>query len=155
MRQDPDVILLGEIRDTETAELSMKLASTGHLVLSTIHANGAVEVVDRLKNLGVDQYTIQTNLRLSVAQRLVRLLCPNCALPASNLEACYRELNSNGCLDCYKGVTGRAAVIEFIERQELPKINSPNFKISKDLASEYEALARIGKIDVNDAVNAS
>ena len=72
MRQDPDIVLVGEVRDPESAKLCMRLSATGHLVLSTIHANGALEVVERLKNLGIDNFSIKSNLRLSVAQRLVQ-----------------------------------------------------------------------------------
>ncbi len=160
MRQDPDVILLGEIRDAETADLSMKLASTGHLVLSTIHANGALEVIDRLTNLGVDRYTIQTNLRLSVAQRLVRLLCSHCSLPMSDrqlskaaLAGNFRMLNPLGCNRCFRGVTGRASVIEFIERGDLAKSSSPDFKIVDNLAFEYLKLAKEGRIDAHEALS--
>ncbi len=160
MRQDPDVILLGEIRDAETADLSMKLASTGHLVLSTIHANGALEVIDRLMNLGVDRYTIQTNLRLSVAQRLVRILCEHCSLDVASkqlvkapdhLTGKYRLLNPLGCHHCFKGVSGRAALIEYIERSELGKVGTPDFKIPNSLACEYLRLAQSGRIDAHEA----
>ena len=82
MRQDPDTILIGEVRDKNSADLCMRLASTGHLVLSTIHANGALEVVERLKSLGVDDFSIQSNLQLSVAQRLVKRICPHCSKSA-------------------------------------------------------------------------
>ena len=83
MRQDPDIILIGEVRDRKTAELCMRLASTGHLVLSTIHANGSVEVVERLKDLGINSFSIRSSLYLSIAQRLAKKLCPFCSIDAS------------------------------------------------------------------------
>ena len=159
MRQDPDVILLGEIRDTETAELSLKLASTGHLVLSTIHANGAVQVIDRLTNLGADRFSIKTNLRLSVAQRLLRLICPECSEPAtSDLLAKvqntgnYRVSSSAGCKHCHQGVTGRIAVIEHLARDEIIKLGVEELRVADSLAFECLELAKDGRIDIRDAL---
>lgn len=139
MRQDPDVILLGEIRDTQTADLSLKLASTGHLVLSTIHANGALEVIDRLTNLGADLFSIKANLRLSIAQRLVRQLCPQCAIPTKNP---HRTSNPQGCAQCHKGVIGRVAIIEYLSGQEL--------KVKRSLQDEIIHLANLGIIDCKE-----
>lgn len=78
LRQDPDVIMVGEIRDEETAEICMQTAQTGHLVLSTIHTNTAVATVTRLKDLGVPPVVIASSLGAVIAQRLVRVLCPHC-----------------------------------------------------------------------------
>lgn len=160
MRQDPDVILLGEIRDHETAELSLKLASTGHLVLSTIHANGAAQVIDRLIHLGADPYSIKTNLRLSVAQRLLRLICSVCSLPASEevlskLEDSktgdFRIFNSNGCQHCHSGIIGRKAVIECLEKEELLTLGALDIQVKEPLSYECLNLAKKGEIDVRDA----
>ncbi|MFK7824487.1 MAG: GspE/PulE family protein [Oligoflexales bacterium] len=142
MRQDPDIILLGEIRDEETADLSMKLASTGHLVLSTVHANGAREVVDRLLNLGVDEFTIKTNLRLSVAQRLVRRICPKCRI---KLENGLFRANPDGCVQCTGGITGRIAIIEYLEKSDLGDKRMPT-----TLKDECIALAQKGVIDESE-----
>lgn len=79
LRQDPDIILLGEIRDKETAEIAMQAGQTGHYVLSTIHTIDAVEVITRLRKMGVSNYDISSTLATSVSQRLVRRLCPNCS----------------------------------------------------------------------------
>lgn len=79
LRQDPDIILVGEIRDNETAEIAMQAGQTGHYVLSTIHTIDAVEVITRLRKMGVSNYDISSTLATSVSQRLVRKLCPNCA----------------------------------------------------------------------------
>jgi len=78
LRLDPDVILVGEIRDYETAEITVKAALTGHMVFSTIHANSAIETVSRLENIGVDPYLFASALSVLVGQRLVRKICPNC-----------------------------------------------------------------------------
>ncbi len=75
LRQDPDVIMVGEIRDLETAEIAVKAAQTGHLVLSTIHTNSAPETISRLMNMGVAPYNLASSLTLIIAQRLVRTLC--------------------------------------------------------------------------------
>lgn len=115
LRQDPDVILVGEIRDRETADLCMKAAATGHLVLSTVHANGAAEVVDRLLDLGVERHVLKSVLRFSAAQRLLQKLCPRCALP-STLPS-FRIRNLEGCDQCRSqvpGVIGRIPVIEYM-----------------------------------------
>lgn len=159
MRQDPDVILLGEIRDTETAELSLKLASTGHLVLSSIHANGAVQVIDRLTNLGADRFSIKTNLRLSVAQRLLRLICPECSEPAASdlvskvqVVGNYRVSSPTGCKHCHQGVTGRIAVIEHLARDEIIKLGVEDLRVTDSLAFECLELAKEGRIDIRDAL---
>ena len=79
LRQDPDIILLGEIRDKETAEIAMQAGQTGHYVLTTIHTIDAVEVITRLRKMGVSNYDISSTLATSVSQRLIRRLCHNCA----------------------------------------------------------------------------
>lgn len=140
MRQDPDVILLGEIRDPETADLSMKLSSTGHLVLSTVHANGAKEVLDRLVNLGVDSYTIKNNLILSVAQRLVRTLC----ICSIKRDDGLHSINAKGCDACSKGVTGRKAIIEYLEGGDIDQ------KMPTTLQQEITLLAKRGVIDASE-----
>jgi len=86
LRQDPDIILVGEIRDEETAKICLKAASTGHLVLSTIHANGAKENISRLKQFGIDAFEIIENLRFSAAQRLIKRACSLCSRTAKEQE---------------------------------------------------------------------
>jgi type II secretory ATPase GspE/PulE/Tfp pilus assembly ATPase PilB-like protein len=126
LRHDPDVILVGEIRDEETAKVSVQAALTGHLVLSTIHTNDAVGVVNRLKDMGVPSYLIASTLIGSVAQRLVRKLCPECALPADlspeeqTLFEHYKvpalgahKANPEGCRSCRgEGYKGRVGLYE-------------------------------------------
>lgn len=110
LRQDPDIIMLGEIRDPETARMAIRSSLTGHLVLSTIHTNTAWGSVARLEDMGIDPYLISSTLVLCVSQRLVRLLCPHCKKqgPDGNYEAV-------GCEKCYyTGYRGRRAIYEVI-----------------------------------------
>ncbi|MGE0634550.1 MAG: GspE/PulE family protein, partial [Pseudobdellovibrionaceae bacterium] len=133
LRQDPDVILVGEIRDAETAKLCFQAAETGHLVFSTLHANGALEAVERLSNLGIDRLTLESNLRLSIAQRLEQRLCIHCSSPIgqSLVIECYRDelqeiypadkvLNAHrkadrfsSCQFCHGGISGRVPILEW------------------------------------------
>jgi type II secretory ATPase GspE/PulE/Tfp pilus assembly ATPase PilB-like protein len=163
MRQDPDVILVGEIRDHQTASLAFKAASTGHLVLSTVHANGSKEVVERLINLGIDTFTIKSNLRLSAAQRLIPLICPHCSTKADQKESKllgtegeFKKINFDGCSQCRSGVTGRIAVLEYMEENEIKRfIDSPKNSINlpkQSLKKEIIELAKLGKVDFSEAL---
>jgi len=126
LRQDPDVIMVGEIRDTETANMAIRAALTGHLVLSTIHTNSAWGTVSRLIDMGVAPFQVANTLNTTVAQRLVRLLCPHCkqehkfdtTLYPRQFKP-YREISGHfvakGCEQCYfTGYKGRKAVYEVI-----------------------------------------
>ena len=126
LRQDPDVIAVGEIRDGETAEIAMRAAMTGHLVLSTVHTNNAVSSIDRLLDIGVEPYLIAGALKGIVSQRLVRRLCPHCRRPytPSPEEAAalgmppgdYTFYRGEGCGDCFgTGYRGRTGVFEILE----------------------------------------
>lgn len=110
LRQDPDIIMLGEIRDQETADICVKASQTGHLVLSTLHTNNAIQSVYRLENLGVSFFNVMTSVRLIIAQRLVRRLCPYCKI------ACDGEYQANkkGCHHCHHGYKGRIGLYEFL-----------------------------------------
>jgi general secretion pathway protein E len=129
VRQDPDVILIGEIRDTETAEIAIQSALTGHLVLSTLHTNDSFGAVHRLMDMGVEGYLIASSVVLIVAQRLVRLICESCKeeiAPASADLALIDQLSGGrhapvhlwhgkGCAACgHSGFRGRAGVYEFL-----------------------------------------
>ncbi|MEZ5199171.1 MAG: GspE/PulE family protein [Bacteroidales bacterium] len=126
LRQDPDIIMLGEIRDKETAQMAIRAALTGHLVLSTVHTNSAWGTVSRLIDMGVPSFLLANTLNLTVAQRLVRLLCPNCKKEIKlNMESfpknynppkrIEREYHAEGCDSCYyTGYKGRVAVYEVI-----------------------------------------
>ncbi len=123
LRQDPDVILVGEIRDTETAEIALRASQTGHLVLSTLHTNDAVATITRLSDLGIPPYMLASSLHLILAQRLVRRVCTQCGEPYEPDPEVLRKLNiqgtghqfrlGRGCSTCRKtGFAGRAGVFE-------------------------------------------
>jgi type IV pilus assembly protein PilB len=125
LRQDPDIIMVGEIRDLDTAEIAVKASQTGHLVLSTLHTNSAPETVTRLMNMGVEPFNLASSLAIVVAQRLVRVLCQICHqledLPATSLiEEGFKpeEVESLkiyravGCEHCIHGFTGRLGIFE-------------------------------------------
>ena len=129
MRQDPDVILVGEIRDRETAEMAIKASLTGHLVLSTLHTNSAPATIDRLVNMGVDPFLIGAAVQLVCAQRLVRRICASCKIATAVSPAILGQIGfaeeeigqvqpcrGEGCSDCgqsgYKGRGGLYAVME-------------------------------------------
>jgi type IV pilus assembly protein PilB len=119
LRQDPDVILVGEIRDSETARLCFQAAETGHLVFTTLHANGALEVIERLSGLGVEKLVLESNLRLSIAQRLEQKLCPYCSVSVFSEDEAIttlrsvRRRNDEGCPLCLSGIKGRVPIIEW------------------------------------------
>ena len=129
LRQDPDVIMVGEIRDLETAEIAVKAAQTGHLVLSTVHTNSAVETVTRLLNMGVPAFNIAASVSLIIAQRLARRLCTECAVPETNIpEEALLELGFTkaqlktatikapvGCKNCSEGYKGRIGIYEVVK----------------------------------------
>ena len=125
LRQDPDIIAVGEIRDGETAEIAMRAAMTGHLVLSTIHTNSAVSSIDRLLDIGVEPYLIAGAVKGIVSQRLVRRVCPHCKKPytpsleeqaALGLPAGdYLFYNGAGGAECLgTGYRGRVGVFEIL-----------------------------------------
>jgi len=134
LRQDPDIILIGEIRDTETAEIGIRAALTGHLVFSTLHTNDAPSSITRLVDMGIEPFLVGSSLILVVAQRLVRKLCPKCKLVDNTpKEALVRlgvlksldenitiyKANPKGCDECNgTGYKGRTAVHEILEVDE-------------------------------------
>jgi type IV pilus assembly protein PilB len=143
LRQDPDVIMVGEIRDPETAQMAIRAALTGHLVLSTIHTNSAWGTVSRLIDMGIPAFQVASTLNTTVAQRLIRLLCPNCKqqvllgddafpkqfTPPAQVSHHYIP---GGCEQChYTGYKGRKAVYEVIpvDRELALEIKSGNMYI--------------------------
>ena len=134
LRQDPDVIMVGEIRDLETAEIAIKAAQTGHMVLSTLHTNSAPETLTRLRNMGVPSFNIATSVNLIIAQRLARRLCPNCKKPQEVPPDALKEMgftdediateftlyepNPDGCDKCSAGYKGRVGVYEVVKMVE-------------------------------------
>ncbi len=127
LRQDPDIIMVGEIRDLETAEISIKAAQTGHMVMSTLHTNSAAETITRLLNMGVPAFNVATSVNLIIAQRLGRRLCSHCAEPAEIpkellLEEGFNEedlkeatiMKAVGCDKCSNGYKGRVGIYEVV-----------------------------------------
>lgn len=161
LRQDPDVILLGEVRDEETADLCFKAASTGHLVLSTIHANSASEVCERLMNLNVEEYLIRSNLRLSAAQRLVKLICSHCsvAAPADTALGARRDgegqyktrREETSCSHCTGGVIGRMALLEYLNSSQVREfLGKTSMAEHRTLRDAFVEAAAEGLVDVRD-----
>lgn len=128
LRQDPDIIMVGEIRDLETAEIAIKAAQTGHLVLSTLHTNSAAETVTRLLNMGVPAFNVATSVNLIIAQRLARRLCADCCIAADDIphETLLKEgfseellaeatiMKAVGCDNCKDGYRGRVGIYEVV-----------------------------------------
>ena len=126
LRQDPDVVLVGEIRDAETASIATQAALTGHKVLSTVHTNDAAGAVMRLMDMGIEPFLVSSVLMVSIAQRLVRRICPNCAEPYTpkpevlrfwNLEnaAGATFMRGRGCYQCGdSGFKGRVGLYEIL-----------------------------------------
>lgn len=153
LRQDPDVILVGEIRDEETAKLCFQAAATGHLVFSTVHANGAIEVVERLKNLSISELDMKSSLRLSLAQRLEQSLCQKCAIPViediseKRQEHVYRNRNAEGCESCKKGVSGRVPILEWAKMDQ-----EGNLNLEQTLDHSKVMRAKNGELDFNEVL---
>jgi len=141
LRQDPDVILLGEIRDSETASISVQAAMTGHLLLSTLHTNTAAAAISRLVDMGVDSYLIGSTLLGVLAQRLVRKLCSECKeeVIINDEDAKFFGIApkqkisiAHGCKACnHTGYKGRVAIGEIIT------IDAPLLKVIKNNSDEY------------------
>ncbi|MBS0579877.1 MAG: type IV-A pilus assembly ATPase PilB [Proteobacteria bacterium] len=128
LRQDPDVIMVGEIRDLETAEIAIKASQTGHLVLSTLHTNDAPQTLTRLIDMGVKPYAIATSVSLIIAQRLARRLCSNCKVPIdvpkealrkegftdADIAAGIKIFGPKGCQNCTDGYKGRVGIYQVL-----------------------------------------
>ena len=149
LRQDPNIILVGEIRDFETAEIAIKAALTGHLVLSTLHTNGAPETITRLMNMGIEPFLVATSVHLICAQRLIRRICKDCAEPVEMpVQALIDEgyspeeaktvqiMKGKGCATCnktgYKGRTGLYEVMEVDDEiKELVLVGASALELKK------------------------
>jgi type IV pilus assembly protein PilB len=132
LRQDPDIIMVGEVRDLETAEIAIKAAQTGHLVLSTLHTNDAPKTLTRLVDMGVKPYAIATSVSLIIAQRLARKLCDHCkeikdvphealAKEGFDTEGLDKDLTifgPKGCKSCNSGYKGRVGIFQVMEVSE-------------------------------------
>jgi type II secretory ATPase GspE/PulE/Tfp pilus assembly ATPase PilB-like protein len=148
LRHDPDVVLIGEIRDTETAEIAVRAAQTGHLVLSTLHTNDSISSVTRLLEMRIEPYLVSSSLVCSIAQRLVRRICRHCLEPDANIpESVRREMAASmrvpeeavkafrgrGCEECNgRGARGRVAIYEFfVVNEEASELIGPAVRTSQ------------------------
>jgi type II secretory ATPase GspE/PulE/Tfp pilus assembly ATPase PilB-like protein len=132
LRQDPDIIMIGEIRDLDTARIAIRAATTGHLVLSTLHTNDAPSAFTRLRDIGIESYLIAATVNLVISQRLVRVICPKCKeeiTPSQNslklVKSIYPDagkwkyFQGKGCAHCtHLGYRGRTSIFEFLEATE-------------------------------------
>ncbi len=182
LRQDPDVIMVGEIRDLETATISYKAASTGHLVLSTLHTNDAISAVSRLIDMGVPKYLVAESTTLVTAQRLIKKLCMNCrtqktpspqylidlGVPENELEQYEKIYEERGCSACNNtGYKGRAAIHELLEMNSeirdaiLKSVSAHDIKAraieTGFITLRMQALAKLreGVISLQEVVNST
>ncbi len=180
LRQDPDVLMLGEIRDGETLDIAAKAAMSGHLVLSTLHTNDAASTVERLLNIGLDAFSIATTTRIIVAQRLIRTLCPKCKQEVDDPDL-YVEMypvldveslelyEPNGCKSCnqtgYRGQTGvmeclpatepvRKAIRENLGTDEIRKIMTDELGLGTLRENAFQKVAE-GKTSAEEALRVS
>jgi type II secretory ATPase GspE/PulE/Tfp pilus assembly ATPase PilB-like protein len=128
LRHDPDVMMVGEVRDYETAEIAIRAALTGHLVFSTLHTNDAAGAVTRLIDMGVEPFLVSSSLECLIAQRLVRLICPKCKVPLKSPDEILRQIKdmefdpkevklytAEGCEECrFTGYRGRTGIYEIL-----------------------------------------
>jgi len=170
LRQDPDIIMVGEIRDLETAEIAIKAAQTGHLVLSTLHTNDAPQTLSRMLNMGVAPFNIASSVSLIIAQRLARRLCNNCKKPVdipheALLEEGFREgeldglkiYRPEGCDQCDDGYKGRVGIYQVMplseEMQRIIMENGNSMEIADQAAKEgVNDLRRSGLIKVKNGL---
>ncbi len=171
LRQDPNIILVGEIRDFETAEIAIKAALTGHLVLSTLHTNGAPETISRLMNMGIEPFLVATSVHLIAAQRLIRRVCSSCSEvqdlpPQALIEAGFTPAESKtvkvskgrGCSNCngtgYKGRTGLYEVMEIDDEiRELILVGASALELKKKAIEKgMITLRRSGLIKVSQGI---
>lgn len=157
LRQDPDIIMVGEIRDLESAEIVFKAAQTGHLVLSTLHTNSASESIIRLLNMGIDKYSLASCLSLVVAQRLIRKLCVKCKqvdtesssiyLPEMSSGMTIFKASSNGCSCCNNGYSGRVGIYELLNVDKTLVQAIENSKCVADIEKTAKTCGFIPLID--------
>jgi type II secretory ATPase GspE/PulE/Tfp pilus assembly ATPase PilB-like protein len=147
LRQDPDIIMVGEIRDPETAQIAVEAALTGHLVLSTLHTNDAPSTVTRMVDLGVEPFLLAATIEGIVAQRLVRKVCTKCMEDYTPEEEVFTQLglavgetlkHGSGCADChFTGYSGRTAIYEVLPMDPALKeqfLENPSTLLLRELA---------------------
>jgi type IV pilus assembly protein PilB len=171
LRQDPDIIMVGEIRDLETADIAIKAAQTGHLVLSTLHTNDAPTTLTRMLNMGIAPFNIASAVILITAQRLARRLCPNCKAPhdiphETLLDAGFKEEEVDGtwtpykpvgCSACNNGYKGRVGIYQVMpiseEMQSIILSNGSAIDIAKQADKEgVRSLRRSGLMKVRQGL---
>jgi len=151
LRQDPDIIMLGEIRDQKSAEIAIKSSLTGHLVLSTLHTNSAKESINRLLDLNVKPFLISSSLLCIISQKLVKILCEKC-----KVQLPTGDFKSKGCSNCNQtGFSSRKLVYEYfepteLELEELLNNKTANIKESNELVKSLEKLVNSGYIEKNN-----
>jgi type II secretory ATPase GspE/PulE/Tfp pilus assembly ATPase PilB-like protein len=165
MRQDIDVLLVGEIRDAETARIAIRAAMTGHLVFSTLHTNDAPEAISTLRNMDVPSYLLASSLTAVVAQRLVRKICPKCRTAFTPEKAMLKSLNlpestkklyrGQGCNFCYHtGTKGRTGIFELLEVtpqiRQMIAANEPTDKIAR--AAKLKTMAERCRNKVKEGI---
>lgn len=149
LRQDPDILMIGEIRDQATAQTAIRAGHTGHLVLTTLHTNGAIETINRLQHLGISVHDLLSNINLIIAQRLVRCLCPYCKKPAKLNKTQQRLFTKHqlltdsiyqaqGCEHCYQGYRGRIGIYELLPITTSCISTLATTKLEPGLASHYQ-----------------
>ncbi|MEI7903818.1 MAG: ATPase, T2SS/T4P/T4SS family [Candidatus Firestonebacteria bacterium] len=171
LRQDPNVIFVGEIRDVETAEIAFKAALTGHLVFSTLHTNNAVASIMRLQDMGLDQHIIASSIICVIAQRLVRVICPHCKQaynPAENMLEKFRVFidkynisefyKGTGCERCrFMGYYGRTAIFEILKNDDSIQTMIGKKSTEKDILAEakkggFKTLSEAGVFKVSQGL---
>jgi general secretion pathway protein E len=157
LRQDPDVVMVGEIRDLETAQIAVQASLTGHLVLSTLHTNDAASAITRLLDIGVESYLIASSVRGVLAQRLVRKLCQSCRVPENytpelinamgvNVSGTISGYKAKGCQHCgHSGYVGRLGIYELLvlddQNARLLTQNNPEAQLRQSLLDSKQTLA--------------
>ena len=164
LRQDPDVILIGEIRDRETAKIAIEASNTGHLVFSTLHTNNAVGAITRLSEMGIDSFNLSDSLLAVMAQRLVRRVCPKCGIPHDYiLSQDDKELlgtdedivsgmriNEVGCPVCgYSGYKGRIPIHEFLVVDDAVRLMLSEGSTGKEFRNYIDNTLKVPKMNVD------
>jgi general secretion pathway protein E len=176
LRQDPDVVMVGEIRDRETADIAVQASLTGHLVLSTVHTNDAIGAITRLRDMGIEPFLLASTLRAVIAQRLVRRLCAACreAVQATGsvsellgFEEGATIYESRGCAECSgTGYKGRIGVFEAVRVDDTIRrlinaggdeaaLSAHAFRTAPTLSAAARALVRDGVTTAEEAVRIS
>ncbi|MGE3919361.1 MAG: GspE/PulE family protein [Gammaproteobacteria bacterium] len=153
LRQDPDIIMIGEIRDHETAQVSIKAANTGHLVLATLHTDSVIGSFHRLLHLGLQDYEILESIKLIINQRLIKKLCLHCRTVNKNNKLFLAGL---GCEHCQNGYSGRTGVFELLslDKSTIESLYTQNFKsiLEKIKTLKFKRLNDIANIKLHDGI---